>query len=231
MTVIDTDSECSLCFNSFKPNRSMQDPVFNVGLVCEKCNAQFNDFEIEILTHCFNVVKGLFQCDLNEENTVKDALFDVQKKLILERNPEITLYNIFNRILLRAKDYQLVINFSIKTSEPENQLRCIICNENSSLINVDTVCNKCERTFSNEEINQMKYIFEHYGGFFHQYKTSLNKISQIVKNQIREIERTGNYVELLDMNEISLHFALLHGITPYEFIEILKPILNNLGGC
>jgi len=59
MTVIDADSECSLCFNSLKPIKNMQDPTFNEGVVCEKCNARFNDFEIEILMHCFNVARGI----------------------------------------------------------------------------------------------------------------------------------------------------------------------------
>lgn len=120
MTIIDTISECSICFNTIDPKKSVLEPLFSEGVVCEKCNKLFNDSEKEILIHCFNVARGMFYESSSERLKIKDLLFDVLQEIILERKPEISLQNIFIKILLRAKDYGLKLNFNISTCFQED---------------------------------------------------------------------------------------------------------------
>jgi hypothetical protein len=223
MTSTDTILECSICFVPINFNNGLRDSIFSKRAICDKCNAHFNDYEKELLIHCFNVARELFYTNNIENYMIKDILYDVLSELILELNPEFSFKNVFNKILLRTKDYGVKFSFKIGINIPENQIRCVICNSQIDL-NQSNLCQKCKEMFSSEEIDQMKYIFGKYGGFFHQYKDNLNKIRQIIQYHIEQVEKFGDYSKLIELSEISLHYALLHGISPTDFTVIIKRI-------
>jgi len=52
--------ECVICFEKIKNPSNTYKPNFSIGIVCEKCNLVFSPEQIEVITHAFNVARGIF---------------------------------------------------------------------------------------------------------------------------------------------------------------------------
>jgi hypothetical protein len=65
-------------------------------------------------------------------------------------------------------------------------------------------------------------IFFTFGGYFSKYKDKDFIVDAFVKKTINEIRSCNKEVTLQDLTLKLMHQALLHGITPQQFLEKLK---------
>ena len=235
MTILDFD-ECSICFEKIGSYLNVYNPKFSVGLVCESCSNCFNDEDKEVLTHMFNIARGVFIVEDNDFSRVKDVLYDVQSEL-KQRKEHFTPESVFLAILKRSRIYCLNLSlFAISNIKGQqitlDQSSCIICNSylgyelenhNSSQA-LESMCNNCIQRYSNEEIQVMTGIFRRYGGFFGQLKNDKVEIRQIATDLIERLKKIKDSSRLFEINELALHRALLHGYNLKDFIEELKKI-------
>ena len=233
MTILDFD-ECSICFEKIGTYLNVYNPKFSVGLVCENCNNCFDDEDKEILTHVFNVAKGAFGVEDNDLSRVKDILYDVQNEL-KQTKEHITPESVFLAILKRSRIYGLNLSLFVISNIKAQQLNseqsfCIICNsylgnelkDHNLGQELEFICKNCLQKFSDEEIQIITHVLRKYGGFFGKLKEKKVEIRQIATDLIKRLRGIKDFSILFEINENYLHYALLHGYTPQDFIEQLK---------
>ncbi|TFG01389.1 MAG: hypothetical protein EU539_14090 [Promethearchaeota archaeon] len=107
------------------------------------------------------------------------------------------------------------------------RLKCAICheciNQNSnyfqSKCSFNLICEDCSRRFSEEDIELVISIFFLFGGYFGKTKKLKFSILEVLGNLINHFENDGDEMKLDSINIRLLHQALLHGITPQEFVK------------
>lgn len=229
--------ECSICFERIKNPLNTYKPNFSIGQVCEKCNQVFSPEQTEIITHAFNTARGVF--DVTEDNNiiVKDVLYDIQSKLKLHNKETFSVQSLFQKILLRAQVYRLKLNNFFLTNfqhskEILKQPSCEIChksitrhsNNEDLKSNKENICGYCKLKFSEGEILIMTSLFKKYGGFFNKINSKKLSLNQILENLLDNMKKEKNFSRMIELNEKSLHLALLFGYPPNAFIEKLKKI-------
>ncbi|MFX1411168.1 MAG: hypothetical protein ACFFA6_12515 [Promethearchaeota archaeon] len=112
-------------------------------------------------------------------------------------------------------------------------IKCSVCHleikNRASLyqagVNLGIVCVDCYRLFSTEDLELVSNLFIAFGGYFGQYKRVEFSILRILKAIHKDLFLTYDDVE--ELNVRMLHRALLHGITPKQYIENLELIFED----
>jgi hypothetical protein len=78
------------------------------------------------------------------------------------------------------------------------------------------VCSECYKNNSEEDIELMSHLFLAYGGHFGMIKDDNFSLYKVLKRLTRE-EMT-----IQQINVKFLHQALLHGVTPHQFVQGLR---------
>jgi hypothetical protein len=239
---LDRVFECSICFTHYStsnnsPELKGYNPKYSVGCACKKCTAIFNDREIEILIHVFNVARGSFQLKGEDDLRIMDVLYDIQS-VLMHKKKDIEPNRIFSLILKRAKQYKLFlksyIQHNIISSSAEYQREregiCNICHKKLSQ-NITTsepkndkgdICSECRAKFDEPELRKMDYLFKKYGGFYNKLNSKESYLTSIIQELIDDINHEADYSKLFELNEKALHKALLFGFPPSEFLEELN---------
>ena len=114
-------------------------------------------------------------------------------------------------------------------------IECSICHheikEKATLyqtgLEVGIVCVECYKRFSKKDIELIANLFTAFGGYFGQYKRGSFSIEKILKAIHTDLVFIYEDEEALQINVRMLHKALLHGITPEEYIENLELVFED----
>ena len=89
-------------------------------------------------------------------------------------------------------------------------------------------CEMCVKQFSSDDIDMMISLFYLYGGYYGQKKDipfSIESILPIIFNNLEKKE--GKIEDLIDeFSKKTFHKALLHGVSPSEYIKSLRSLLE-----
>ena len=121
--------------------------------------------------------------------------------------------------------------------KPENgnstrSLRCSICRNkikdiatcHQSPLTYGIACPVCYKRFSEDDLEVVSNLLFAYGGYFGKYKNSKFSLFNALAEVIGDVQDT---LDTDDMNFKLLHRALLNGITPHQYIVILKNLLED----
>ena len=123
-------------------------------------------------------------------------------------------------------------------SRPKNQshqsIRCGICRRiiedraqiYQAGISLGVVCVECYKRFSSEDMELMTNLFIAYGGYFGKQKSSEFSTNKMLKSILSEMQLQKKNINVESINIKMLHNALLHGITPKQYVEALKKLLE-----
>ena len=93
-------------------------------------------------------------------------------------------------------------------------------------INLGVVCSECYKHFSAEDLEMMANMFIAYGGYFGMLKDSdfslVKTLEIVLKNGLKE----KKIVNTEQINIRLMHKALLHGISPEEYIQNLSVLVD-----
>jgi len=110
-------------------------------------------------------------------------------------------------------------------------LRCGICQNTihnpssvyqSKLLFIP-VCEQCQRTFCEEDRELILNMFLAYGGYFGQHPKDQFSLATVFATLKEEGQMTKETAD--EINIRVLHTALIHGITPEEYISELEELL------
>ncbi|MFX1312593.1 MAG: hypothetical protein ACFFHD_08285 [Promethearchaeota archaeon] len=87
-------------------------------------------------------------------------------------------------------------------------------------LHLGVVCAECYKNNSKEDLELMANLFFAYGGYFGKLKDSKFSVYKVLKALNTEIQEEELSIE--EINIKMMHRALLHGVTPYQFVEGLK---------
>ncbi|MFX1320795.1 MAG: hypothetical protein ACFFAQ_04035 [Promethearchaeota archaeon] len=124
-------------------------------------------------------------------------------------------------MITKSQDYGQLIKCSICRHDIKD--RATLCQTG---FNYGIVCVKCYRKFSKEDLELMANLFTAFGGYFGRYRRSefsKLKILKAIHTDLLPIYEENGVEEL---NIRMLHKALLHGISPEEYIENLELVLE-----
>ena len=89
--------------------------------------------------------------------------------------------------------------------------------------NFGVVCKKCYENNSPEDIELMANMFLAYGGYFGKLKNPDFSLYKLLKQIVSKVENKENVEEL---HIKGMHYALLNGVTPKQFIQGLRILLE-----
>ena len=93
-------------------------------------------------------------------------------------------------------------------------------------VNYGIVCVECYRKFTRKDLELMANLFMAFGGYFGQYRGSEFSILRILKAIHTDLLPIYEENGVEELNIRMLHRALLHGISPEEYIKNLEIILE-----
>ncbi|MFW9866129.1 MAG: hypothetical protein ACFFEN_08540 [Candidatus Thorarchaeota archaeon] len=91
-------------------------------------------------------------------------------------------------------------------------------------IHLGVICVHCYKRFSSNDIELMANLFIAYGGYFGMLRSSLFTPIKILKKLVREAQAQNQHVSLEQINIRLLHKALLHGLSPEQYIHSLEKL-------
>ena len=108
-----------------------------------------------------------------------------------------------------------------------NGVRCGICRHNIEKgatiyqegVNFGVVCEDCYKHNSPEDIELMANLFLAYGGYFGMIKDSKYSLYKVLTSLTSGNNENDS---ILELNIKMLHQALLHGVTPHQFVQDLR---------
>jgi hypothetical protein len=126
------------------------------------------------------------------------------------------------------------INSEIRHSYSHNSIKCGICRAEirrdaiifQEGLHYGIVCSKCHDSTSKEDLELMANMFLAYGGYFGKLKDPDFSIGEILKELLKENDVNTKNASLEDLNVRLLHCALLHGLTPQQFIRGLEILIK-----
>ncbi len=86
-------------------------------------------------------------------------------------------------------------------------------------INLGVVCVDCYKHFSTEDLEMMANMFIAYGGYFGMLKDSSFSLLKTLENVLKNGLKEKKIVNTEQINIKLIHKALLHGISPEEYIQ------------
>ncbi|MHA1914456.1 MAG: hypothetical protein ACW986_03735 [Promethearchaeota archaeon] len=122
----------------------------------------------------------------------------------------------------------------VDSKKPYGSLYCSICRgtitERASIfqesLHFGIVCPNCHTNNSQEDLELMANLFLAFGGFFGKKKDIEFDVEIVLRNLIDEVHSSGSQVSVENLNVKVLHRALLHGVTPKQYIAKLETILE-----
>ncbi len=113
-------------------------------------------------------------------------------------------------------------------------IRCGICysdvKRNAKIyqdgVRFGVVCSKCHDNIPKDDLELMANMFTAYGGYFGKLKSANFSLYEMLKELISEFNINSEEVPVDKLNIEMMHRALLHGVTPQEFIRGLEIILE-----
>jgi hypothetical protein len=93
-------------------------------------------------------------------------------------------------------------------------------------IHLGVICVHCYKRFSSDDIELMANLFVAYGGYFGMLRSSLFTPIKILRKLITEAQAQNHQVSLEQINVRLLHKALLHGLSPEQYIHSLEKLLD-----
>lgn len=94
-------------------------------------------------------------------------------------------------------------------------------------VNYGIACIDCYRKFSTEDLELMANLFMAFGGYFGQFQRSEFSILPILKAIYTDLFPIYEEKGIEELNIRMLHRALLHGISPEEYIENLEQVFED----
>ncbi len=94
-------------------------------------------------------------------------------------------------------------------------------------INLGVVCSSCYKHFSTEDLEMMANMFIAYGGFFGMMKDSSFSVLKILENILKNGLKENKLVNTEQINIKLMHKALLHGISPEQYIQNLAFLVED----
>jgi hypothetical protein len=89
------------------------------------------------------------------------------------------------------------------------------------------VCQHCLTLFSPEDIELILHVFFIFGGYFSQYPSKDFSLRRTLK-ELNQAAPLGSVMEQVShLNLKLLHNALVHGITPAQYIGKLRRLLKD----
>ncbi len=121
-----------------------------------------------------------------------------------------------------------------KAQNYDHQIKCFICRKEirqratfyQTGVNYGIVCVECYKKFAREDLDLIANLFIAFGGYFGQYKRSEFSVLKILKAIQKDLLSIYEENGIEKVNIRMLHKALVHGISPKEYIENLKLILK-----
>jgi len=116
----------------------------------------------------------------------------------------------------------------------KEELKCGICRNNlkrgASIyqegLTFGVVCEQCYRKNSQEDLELMANMFLAYGGYFGMERPKKFSVYKIIKKLMAKIQPGKEPDTLIEQNIKMMHQALIYGVTPREFIQGLKILLE-----
>ncbi len=124
-------------------------------------------------------------------------------------------------MITESQDFGQSIKCSICRHEIKD--RATLCQTG---VNYGIACVECYRKFTSEDLELMANLFTAFGGYFGQFRRSEFSILRILKAIHTDLLPIYEENGVEELNIRMLHRALLHGISPEEYIENLKFILE-----
>jgi hypothetical protein len=93
-------------------------------------------------------------------------------------------------------------------------------------LHLGVLCPTCHRNNTQEDLELMANLFLAFGGYFGMKKKDKFDLITILRELVNEIHTVDSHKSIENINVKLLHQALLHGISPLEYIEILQDILE-----
>ncbi len=117
----------------------------------------------------------------------------------------------------------------------DHSVKCGICRAEiedraqifQSGINLGVVCEDCYKRFSAEDLEMMGNMFIAYGGYFGMRKDSKFSVIKILEKVLQDTLEEGNKVDSEKINIRLMHMALLHGVTPEQYIKNLNLLIDD----
>lgn len=122
----------------------------------------------------------------------------------------------------------------VDSKKPRYSLYCSICRkkitEKASIfqesLHFGIVCPVCHTNNSQEDLELMANLFLAFGGFFGKKEEAKFDVETVLRKLIDEVDSSGSQVSVEKLNVKVLHRALLHGVTPKQYVTILESILE-----
>ena len=116
----------------------------------------------------------------------------------------------------------------------DHSVKCGICRAEiedraqifQSGINLGVVCVSCYKRFSADDLEMMGNMFVAYGGYFGMRKDSKFSVIKILEKVLQDTVEEGNKVDSEKINIRLMHMALLHGVTPEQYIQSLNRLID-----
>ncbi len=88
------------------------------------------------------------------------------------------------------------------------------------------VCFDCHERFTDEDLQIMADLFLLYKGYFGMLEGEAFTTVEFIEGLIDELDSSEDRVNIDQINMKMLHNALIHGITPEEYSEKLKLLIE-----
>ena len=115
----------------------------------------------------------------------------------------------------------------------KNGLKCGICRNQIGTnvriyqegLNFSVVCLTCHENNSKEDIELMANMFLAFGGYFGMLKKKRFSLVKTLETLINGAPIDDEFPTVGDISAKTLHKALLHGITPQQYIDGLEELI------
>ncbi|KKM88353.1 hypothetical protein LCGC14_1259570 [marine sediment metagenome] len=115
-------------------------------------------------------------------------------------------------------------------SNIQSPIKCGICRteivEGSRLYqvgrNLSVICGDCREIFSDEDLEVVLNLFILYGGYFGMLKRKSYPTTDFVGDLVEELDASEGSLDIEQVNLKMLHSALMHGLTPEQYINKLR---------
>ncbi len=94
-------------------------------------------------------------------------------------------------------------------------------------INLGVVCIECYKRFSAEDLEMMANMFIAYGGYFGMLKDLDFSLVKILENVMKTGLKERKIVNTEQINIRLMHKALLHGISPENYVQHLSVLVDD----
>ncbi|MFX0043334.1 MAG: hypothetical protein ACFE8L_10505 [Candidatus Hodarchaeota archaeon] len=125
-------------------------------------------------------------------------------------------------MITESQDYGQLIKCSICQHEIKD--KATFCQNG---VNYGIVCVDCYQRFSPEDLELIANLFLAFGGYFGQFQRTEFSILRILKAIHKDLLPIYEENGIEELNIRMLHRALLHGISPEEYIDNLELIFED----